>query len=343
MSKRGDARDGDPQAGPTEHRPRSVVSLLGQKADPREAPPPGRREGGVEGDLENRPGRADASGGNPLSSAHSTFHHMEAPRDDFDPVKAREVCAQVARDILRDFAPGLVLLPAQTRERAQAFIAYARTLLDFARDRSLEGERLAQINRFEFELESALNGEPPGQPVFVQLATIERGAPWPRESFDELAKVARSRVTIGRPRNQRAAAEQWRRLARAGLLAILGEPPAPAVEAAAATVLRAASLFSWHDALCFDRPDLGLTMDDAPSPRFDEAVGAEERAIAAELDGAGAAIAELPKRLRPAARYALLAAAELARRAKAEPRRSSPPSLSVARRLAIVLRARIGS
>ena len=336
-----DRRGGDPEGGPAESRPKSVVSLLGQKAEPGEAPPTGRREGGAEADLETRPERAEASGANPLRSAHSTFHHMEAPRDDFDPEKARAVCAQVARDILRDFAPGLVLLPEETRLRAQAFLAYARTLLDFARDRSLEGERLAQINRFEFELEAALNGEPPGQPVFVQLAAIEREKPWPRESFDELAKVARARVTVGRPRNQRAAAEQWRRLARAGLHAILGEPPSPADEAAAATVLRAASLFSWHDALCFDRPDLGLTMDDAPSPRFDAAVGAEERAIAAELDGAGAAIADLPKRLRPAARYALLAAAELARRAKADPRGASPPSLTVARRLAIVLRARV--
>ena len=135
-----------------------------------------------------RPPRGGSGGGpDPLRSAHSTFRDLEPPRHDFDPEHARAVCAQIARDALRDFAPALVLLPPATRLRAQALIAYARTLLDFARDRSLEGERLAQINRLEFELEAALDGEPPGQPVFVQLAALERAAPWPRQAFDELA------------------------------------------------------------------------------------------------------------------------------------------------------------
>jgi hypothetical protein len=178
--------------------------------------------------------------------------------------------------------------------------------------------------------------------VFVQLAALERETPWPREAFDQVAKVARSRVTVGLPRNQRTAEEQRRRLARSALQAVLGEPPAPAAEAAGAVALRAASLFGWHDALCHDRPDLGLRMDDARSPRFAEAVAAEERAIASGLNGAGAAIAALPSRLRPAARYVLLAAAELARRAAAAPQDTAPPRLSFARRLGLVMRARLG-
>ena len=119
-----------------------------------------------------------------------------------------------------------------TRLRAQALIAYARTLLDFARDRSLEGERLAQINRLEFELEAALGGEPTGQPVFVQLAALEREQPWPREAFDEIASIARSRVSFGLPANARTADAQRHRLARAVLRAMLGAAPSAELEAA---------------------------------------------------------------------------------------------------------------
>ena len=117
----------------------------------------------------------------------------------------------------------------------------------------------------------------------------------------------------------------------------------PAVEAVGAiAILRAASLLGWRDSLWHDRPDLGLRLEDAATPRFAEAVLAEERAITSGLDGAGAAIAELPSRLRPAARYALLTAAELARRAAANPRVTTAPRLSFARRLALMVRARLG-
>ena len=70
-------------------------------------------------------------------TSHSTFHSLEPPLEDFDAEKARAVCAQVSRDVLRDFAPALVLLPTPDRLRAQAFLAYARNLLDFALYRSL--------------------------------------------------------------------------------------------------------------------------------------------------------------------------------------------------------------
>src|SRR5688572_15643071 len=167
MGKRSDdGRDVEPGDAPAERRPRNVVSLLGQKSEPGDAPPAGSGDGSPGAAGDERTGRERVSGADPLRSSHSTFHSLEPPRHDFDPEKARAVCAQVVRDVLRDFAPALVLLPSPDRLRAQAFLAYARTLLDFARDRSLEGERLAQINRIEFELEAALNGEPPGQPVF---------------------------------------------------------------------------------------------------------------------------------------------------------------------------------
>jgi hypothetical protein len=326
-----------------EQRPRRVVSLLGQRPEPGEAPPPGG-PGDHSRDQQTgeRPSRAAGGGPDPLRSEHSTFRDLEPPRDDFDPERARAVCAQIARDALRDFAPALVLLPAATRLRAQALIAYARTLLDFARDRSLEGERLAQINRFEFALEAALGGEPTGQPVFVQMSALEAREPWPREAFDDFAAIARSRVSKGVPAKESAAESQRRRLARAALHALAGAAPAPEHDALGAAVLRAWSLLAWHDALWYHRPDLGLGQDDAPSARFREAIAGEERAVLAALAASSGAVSTLPDRFRPAARYALRAAAALARGAASAPDRATPPRLSARQRLGLLLRARLG-
>jgi phytoene/squalene synthetase len=302
-----------------------VVSLLGQKG----------------GEPSDRPDRDAASGADPLRSTHSTFRDLEPPRDDYDRGHARALCAEVARDVLRDFAPGLALLPAATRERVQAVVTYARTLLDFARDRSLEGERLAQINRIEFTLEAALGGEPPGQPVFVELEALERDAPWPREAFDELAKIARSRVSVGLPAKPSAAESQRRRLIAAALHAIVGAPASEELATFAAAIVRAASLATWHEGLWYYRPELGLAADDASSDRFREAIDAERAAILATLDASGGAIAGLPTRLRPAARYARLAAAALARRAAARPDSPCAPTLSAGTRLRYLLLARL--
>ena len=319
------AGDGEPAGDAVQKRPPRVVSLLGQKAEPGERPP-----------------RGESSGPDPLRSAHSTFRDLEPPRQDFDPEHARALCAQIARDALRDFAPALVLLPPVTRLRAQALIAYARTLLDFARDRSLEGERLAQINRLEFELEAALGGEPTGQPVFVQLAALERAAQWPRQAFDELASIARSRVSFGLPANARTADAQRRRLARAGIHALLGEPPPAELEEMGATLLRAGSLLSWRESLWFDRPDLGLRAEDELSTRFRDVATAEARAVLADLADTERAVSALPVQFRRAARYATLAATALARQALADPDQASPPRLSALARLQLLLRARVG-
>jgi hypothetical protein len=319
-----------------------VVSLLGQRAERDAAPPAGGRDAARAEEDGARPGRVASSGPDPLRSEHSTFRDLEAPRDDFDPERARAVCAQITRDALRDFAPALVLLPAGDRLRAQAVVAYARTLLDFARDRSLEGERLAQINRFEFALEAALGGEPTGQPVFVQIATLEAREPWPREAFDDFAAIARSRVSKGLPAKESAAESQRRRRARAALHALAGAAPAPELEALGAAVLRAWSLLAWHDALWYQRPDLALGQDDAPSERFDRAVAAEARAIGDRLAEASASVGALPAPYRPAARYAWLAAAALARRAADRSAAPAPPRLSASERVWFLVCARLG-
>jgi hypothetical protein len=161
--------------------------------------------------------RADALG----ASRHRRLaDEIPQPKDDFDTARAEALCAEICREALRDYAPGLALLTPADRRRAQALTAYTRTLFDFARQRGLEGERLAQINRWEFTLESALSGRPVGQPVFVAMARCEGERPWPREALDELATAARRSVT-------RDAGHPWtvdddRRLASALLAAWMG-------------------------------------------------------------------------------------------------------------------------
>jgi hypothetical protein len=100
------------------------------------------------------------------ASRHSRLtDEVPRPLDDFDVDLAARLCADICRQLLRDYAPGLLLVSRDERLRVQALAAYARTLFDFAAQRGLAGERLAQINRWEFTLESALAGEPIGQLV----------------------------------------------------------------------------------------------------------------------------------------------------------------------------------
>src|SRR5262245_65215795 len=107
------------------------------------------------------------------SRARSHHSRLDAeirrPAEDFDEEKAAALCAEITRNLLGDFAPALLLLPAPERRRVQALLAYASTLFDFARQRGVEGERLAQINRWEFTLEAALSGQRIGQPVFLRM------------------------------------------------------------------------------------------------------------------------------------------------------------------------------
>src|SRR6476620_6455960 len=84
--------------------------------------------------------RADAL----ARSRHSRLDgEIRAPAEDHDAERAAELCAGLARDLLADFAPALVFLAPGERRRAQALLAYGRTLFDFARQRGVEGERLA--------------------------------------------------------------------------------------------------------------------------------------------------------------------------------------------------------
>lgn len=135
------------------------------------------------------------------SLARSRHSRMELPRpvEDFDPHKAELLCAEVTRSLLGDFSPALLLFHGTERRRVQALLAYAHTLFDFARQTGVEGERLAQINRFTLTLESALSGEPVGQPIFVAMSREHARRPWPLDALDELAGRARWRAMRPRP------------------------------------------------------------------------------------------------------------------------------------------------
>jgi len=99
--------------------------------------------------------------------------------------RAGELCAEVSRGLLGDFAPALLLLSEAERRRAQAFLAYACALFGYARQPGAESERLAQITYWELALEEALAGhagdtaDAGKHPVFLRMAREQKRRPWP--------------------------------------------------------------------------------------------------------------------------------------------------------------------
>jgi hypothetical protein len=183
--------------------------------------------------------RADAL----ARSGHSRLgEEIRPPQEDLDEDRAREVCAAICRNLLGDFTPALLLLSAAERRRAQAFLAYTFTLFDFARQRGVEGERLAQINRWEFTLEAALGGQAVGQPVFVGMAREQQRRPWPAEALDAVAACARRRATRLRPTTPEEADAEAERLARAVGHGLVGTPPPAEVSAFAGALVRLRTL-----------------------------------------------------------------------------------------------------
>src|SRR3954451_8506425 len=149
-------------------------------------------------------------------SQHSRLdEEVREPADDFDEEKALELCGEVCRNLLGDFAPALLLLSALERQRVQTLLAFAHTLFDFARQHGVEGEKLAQINRWEFTLELALTGQPVGQPIFVRMAREQKRRAWSTDGLDDLMTCARRRATRPRPATPEEAAANAERLARA--------------------------------------------------------------------------------------------------------------------------------
>ncbi len=129
--------------------------------------------------------------------------------------RAEAWIAEIARELLGDFAPALLLLPATERARARALLAYARMLLDCAQQHGPEGERLAQIDRWQAGLDRALAGEPAQPPICLRMARENARRRWPADALDELAGCARRRALRPHPANAADAGLDARRLGRA--------------------------------------------------------------------------------------------------------------------------------
>lgn len=293
------------------NRPKNLFSILDSGSDE----PVGQR-------------REEAS----LSSRHSRHTELQQPTDNFDPGRAGATCATICRDLLLDFAPALILVKPGVRRRVQALAAYARTLFDFTKDLSLEGERLAQVNRWQFALDQSLDVEPIGQPIFVQMALLEKEYSWNREALDRLTALARARVfVVG---DSGAAREQERiEVARALLRALFGDEPSQELVLLAAALFRAHSLLGPRDHLAFRRPDLDLEASEPGDARL--------IAECADIRGAltrGTELANAPSGTSSALRFACAAAFQIVDQVSARPQVA--PKIGLVSRLWLLLQSR---
>lgn len=292
--------------------------------------------------------RADAL----AQSGHSRLAgELRAPQDDFDEERAAEVCGAICRNLLGDFAPALLLLSRLERQRVQALLAYTHTLFDFARQHGVEGERLAQINRWELTLETALSGQPVGQPIFVRMAREQRRRAWHTPALDDLAACARRRAIRPRPATPAEADADATRLARAAAAALLGqEPPGEVNDFLGALVrLRTLQLAGgeigrnrWPIAAS-ELPDDWSVTGSLPDPRsLLEAVHRECARLRLRLLRAPRGLVELPAGHRRAAVFCLLASLRLlAGLEDGGPEvLEAPPQLGVFARLGLLARAR---
>ncbi len=270
---------------------------------------------------------------------------LREPLEDRNPERAAEICAAVTRAALRDFAPAVILLSATERRRAQALGAFSLLLFDFATQPGLEGERLAQINRLEFDLEAAFEGEPPGQPVFVALAAT---APWPREALEGILSAARRRVASPRP-DDPGDAEREATALGAALAAALGHGDSEGARRLAAGLLRLADLLGLAEGVRRNRPRLSRDacpedwIRGAPARAdLDEPIRAECRAIRESLTAVD--LGDLPSGYRRAGRYLRSAGLRLTTAVErlGGELLEGPPDLGVFARVTVLARALLG-
>lgn len=322
---------------------RGGFDLLGEaRRSPREEPP--------SSPSADRP-REEAWRADALArSRHSRLDELPRPGESFDQAAAETFCAELARKALGDFSPALLLLAAAERRRVQALAAYAFTLFDFARQRGVEGERLAQINRWQFTLEAALGGQPVGQPVFVAMAREHRRSPWPDDALDALAATARQRIGEPIPETAEAFARYRRRLAAALFRALSGADPPPGIAGLGAALLAVRGLVEVGEEL---RQRLSpLAAEELPPPwvaahppSAAEVLAAVRRRgdeLGCRLASPPPELAALPAPRRRALTYLRLGALTLLARLEAggEALLTTPPRLGLRDRLLLLARAR---
>ena len=257
--------------------------------------------------------------------------------------KAEELCAGIARGLLGDFAPALLLLPGTERRRAQALLAHACALFDFARQGGLEGEKLAQINRWELALEMALEGEPIEQPIFLRMARENERRRWPVDALDELAACARRRAVRRQPATAVDADVEALSLGRAVAAALLEKSLNAEVDGLASALVRLGALQRLAEETRERRCPLPASEATAADPeRMRLAVLRECPRIRSRLLRAPRGLAGLPHGYRRAAVFSLLAGLRLL--AEIEDSEvdllKAPPRLGLGSRVGFLLRAR---
>jgi hypothetical protein len=272
-----------------------------------------------------------------------------APGKD-DQERAFELCAEVSRALLGDFAPALLLLSEAERRRAQAFFAYACALFDSARRPAVESERLARITYWELALAEALAGEADGQPIFLRMAREQKRRPWPEAGLTELGVCARRRAARPRPETPEQAEADAENLARAAATVLLGAPPPGEVSTFAGALVRLRTLQVLGAEVRARR--CPLPVSELPLPEGEEAEPQPERLIAAaqrecqrlrpRLLRAPRGMVSLPPGYRRAAMFSLLAALRLVTRFEdgGPELLQAPPKLGVVSRLGLLARAR---
>lgn len=311
-------------------------------ADPR--PSPVERVRGSRPEEETW--RADALAG----SRHSRWvEELRQPLDLHDREQAEEICGQVARLALQDFAPAQLLLSKPDRQRLQAVTAYALTLFDFARQSGLEGERLTAMNRWDFDLEATLDGQPVGQPVFVLIHALEQQRPWNREAFDLLHATARHRCVQIRPPDRQAAEREAHLLGKSLAWLLLPAEPDDPVAHFAAGLIRLRGLLNLGDGLRRHCASLPLSeLPESWSPDHGANRQALEKAIRNEVARLESVMESreylrlMPRDLRAAARYCQRAAQQLLRQVQEVGATliEAPPRVGLLDRLGLLVRSR---
>ena len=284
-----------------------------------------------------------------VGSRHSRWiDELRQPLDLHDKARAEELCGQVSRLALQDFAPALLLLPGSCRLRLQAITAYALTLFDFARQSGLEGERLTAINRWEFNLEAALDGQPPGQPVYVLIHALEQQRPWVREAFDHLHSCARHRCMQMRPPDRRTAEREARLLGKSLAWLVMEEEPTEPTAGFASALVRLRGLLDLGDDLRRHRARLPVS----ELPDSWAADGQEDpHILASAIQGECLRleplleprdlIGQFPQELRAATRYAQRTARHLLKQVRSADVSvlGTPPRMGLWHRLGLLLRS----
>jgi len=104
-----------------------------------------------------------------------------------------------------------------------------------------EGGKLAAINRWEFDMETALDGAPQQQPIFAALGQEHRRQPWPLEALDALIDLARRQASASLPHEDSRREARYRKLATALVHALWNEVLPEVTVTLVATVLAASA------------------------------------------------------------------------------------------------------